>query len=342
MDFPQQILLCCLRWGILVTLLAGCDRGAGGPAAAGPGTAVLASVGGPVITEADFRKRWGQHPPKADTAEARQKVLDELVTRAALVDAARRSGLDRDPEVAEEIGRLLITRLRQQRLQPRLEALRVDDDEIRSVYETHRQTRFTEPERVRVAVLWFDTRGEAPLVERFRPRLESVRARVLSQADAFPVAEGFGALAMTQSEHRVSRQRGGDLGWIALDDAGAASRSAWDLAVRDAARSLKAPGDLSDVVATPEGVFLVRLTGRRPAAALPLADVRGRIERELMREKRQRLEAEFERTILAEARIVRNGPALSALAGLSTSNSLARGDSPRRSGPFLSPSSESR
>lgn len=348
MESQKQSLLRGLPWGVLMAplallaLSAGCDRGAGIPAASGPGAAVLASVGGQVLTEADFRRRWDQNPPLADTPEARQKVLDELVIRAAWVDAARRSGLDRDPELAEEIGRLLAARLRQQRLQPQWEALRVDDDEIRSVYERHLQTRFTEPERVRVAVLWFETRGEAERVERFRPRLDSVRTRVLSQPDAFPVAEGFGPLAMTQSEHRVSRQRGGDLGWMALDDAGAASRSAWDSAVRDAARSLKVPGDLSDVVATPGGLFLVRLTERRPAAVLPLADVRGRIERELLREKRQRLEAEFERTILAEARIVRDSPALSALAGLQTSNSLARSDSPRRSGPSLSPSSESR
>lgn len=342
MESQKQSLLCGLRWGVLAILLAGCDRGAGIPAASGPGTAVLASVGNQVLTEADFRRRWDQHPPGADTPEARQKVLDELVARSALIDAAHRSGVDRDTEVAEEIGRLLIARLRQQRLQPRLEALRVDDQEIRSVYETHRQTRFAEPERVRVAVLWFDTRGEAPLVERFRPRLDSVRSRVLSQPDAFPVTDGFGALAMTQSEHRVSRHRGGDLGWMTLDGVGTVSATGWDATVRDAARSLKSPGDLSDVVATPEGLFLVRLTERRPSAALPLADVRGRIERELLREKRQRLEAEFEREILAEARIVRNTPTLSALAGLQVSNSLIGAKSPRRSSPSLSPSSDPR
>ena len=68
------------------------------------------------------------------------------------------------------------------RLHPRLQSIQITDDAVKEAYERDRDTRFTEPAAVRDAVLWFNTRGQPPLEERYRPRLDAVRTRLLAEA----------------------------------------------------------------------------------------------------------------------------------------------------------------
>ena len=308
---------------LLALMLAGCGRPPATSSAEDEGVEVLATVGGQTVTEADFRRAWQLRPPAADTPEARQQVLDGLIARAAQVDAARRAGLEHDPEIATEINRLLIAGLHQKQLQPQLESLRVSEEALQAHYEQHRQTRYAQPAQVQVAVLWFETRGQAPLAARYRPRLEAARAQVLADPAAFPVAQGFGRMAVTNSEHRVSRYRGGDLGWLTADDTGR-SAGGWNSEVQKIAQTLNAPGDLSGVAEAPEGLFLVRLIARRPGGIADYASVRGRIENDLLRERRQQIEVNFQRGILAEAPVQRHLDALAGLGGLKSNNLAAQ------------------
>ena len=113
---------------------------------------VLAVVDGAPITEDLFRLGWERRPGASDTPAARQALLEQMIQRSALAQAARHAGLDQDPLVIEQFESLLISRLKTVQLQPRLEAVRVSDAEIQSFYQTNRDAKFTEPEGVRVAV----------------------------------------------------------------------------------------------------------------------------------------------------------------------------------------------
>ena len=68
--------------------------------------------------------------------------------------------------------------------------------------------------------------------------------------EAFPIAAGFGPLAVGNTEHKSSRLMGGDLGW--LDDA--PGSDPWRNAVLEAAAALHQPGELSAVTATKDGL----------------------------------------------------------------------------------------
>jgi len=239
-----------------------------------------------------------------------------MVTRAAHVQSARREGRDKDPEIAAQIKRMMIARLRETKLQPQMQSLSVSDEELKAYYDAHRETKFTGTERVRVAVLWFDTQGQEPLVERFRPRLQAVREQVVADAAAFPVAGGFGELAIANSEHRASRYKGGDLGWLSEGDASFAGADGWGGAVRESAKSLSAPGDVSELVERPEGLFLVRLIERRPAEVTDFANVKEQIEKELLADRRKELEARFQTDARGQMPIQRDAAALAALSGL--------------------------
>lgn len=302
-----------LAGAIACLLAAGCGRQANAPASPTPDPKTLAVVDGRAITEADFRLWWGKRPAAADSPSARQEVLNQLIQRSALAGAARRAGLDQDPELAAELDRLLIARLRAVQLQERLDRLEISESELTAEYERGRATRYHQPEQVRAAVLWFETRGQAPLAERYRPRLEAVRTQVQQAGAGLPVASGFGALAITNSEHRVSRYRGGDVGWLTASPLA----DAWNTEVLRLAATLREPGEVSAVRATPAGLFLVRLIGRQPGGDQPFAAVRDQIQRTLVAERRRQAEEQFQQEILKAAHIERPSDAPARLAAIS-------------------------
>jgi len=307
---------CGLPLALLAMLVAGCGREVARTDAPASDDKVLAVVGEQKVTEADFCRQWERRMPGNDSAAAREQVLEELINRAALLETARREGVDQDPEIAAEIERLMIARLRETKLQPQMQSLSVSDEELKAYYDAHRETKFTEAARVRAAVLWFDAQGQEPLVERFRPRLQAVRDQVLADAAAFPVTGGFGELAIANSEHRASRYKGGDLGWLTESDASFAGSDGWGGAVRAIAKSLSAPGDVSELVERPEGLFMVRLIERRPAEVTDFANVKEQIKKELLAERRKELDERFQTDARAQLAIQRDAAALAALSGL--------------------------
>ena len=299
----------CLQWGglLAVLLLAGC-----GKKKSAPDANVLAQGDGWSVRADDFSHWWATRTGPADSPQARTEALDRLVERATLAAAARQAGLERDPETVAQIESLLIARLQEVRLAPQLAAVKISDDEVRARYDAQRENAFTQPEAVRVALLWFNTRGQQPLVDRYRPRLEQIRAEVIAGGDQFPTAAGFGPAAVGNTEHKPSRLIGGDLGWLELRP----GSDPWHQAVLELAAPLKNPGDLSEIVAGKDGLFLVRLIERRASALKPFEAVSAEIRKSLVEEQRKRLQEQFTHRIVSQAPPERFPAALAALADL--------------------------
>jgi hypothetical protein len=138
-----------LLWGgvLAVLLLAGCGKKESQPE---PG--VLAKGEGWSVRADDFRHWWNTRPGPADSPQARTEALDRLVERASLAAAARKAGLESDPETVARIEAILITRLQEVQLAPQLEAVTVSEDEVRAVYDARRESAYTQPQAGRVAV----------------------------------------------------------------------------------------------------------------------------------------------------------------------------------------------
>lgn len=292
--------------GAMLAMLAvsGCgDRTAEGPD-------VLATVNGQAITAAQFAHQRESQGGGADSAESRRATLDDLVRRSVLAQQARAAGLAEDPEVVAQIENLLVRRLRETQLEPQCAAITVSDDEVTAWYEAHKASRFTVSARDRFAVLWFGTRGLAPLAARYRPRLEAAREAVRNDPAAFPPEAGFGPLAIDCSEHRASRYRGGDIGWI---DEGVPGGDELVSIVAEIGRQLAAVGDVSPVTETTDGLVVVRLVDRVAGGVKELAEVRDEIRHSLLAAKRRALEEDFESAALAGADIVRHADRLDGL-----------------------------
>jgi peptidyl-prolyl cis-trans isomerase C len=310
----------CGVLGVLgVLLVAGCGKQETKPEAG-----VLAQGDGWTIRAEDFRHAWAARPGPADSPQARSEALEQMIERAVLAQAARKAGIDRDPETAARLEALLITRLRDLQLEPKIKEAKVSDAELRAAYEVQRETAFTQPAALRVAVLWFNTRGQQPLTDRYRPRLEEIRGQILADPGKFPVAAGFGPLAVGNTEHRPSRLLGGDLGWLDLGT----GVDPWRDAVLAAAANLVNPGDLGEITAGPQGLFLVRLTERREARVQPFEEVRPNLEQRLLSERRREIEDRFTRSLVNDAPVQRFPDQLSTLAPLTAAPAPAAPDPP--------------
>ncbi|HUF61521.1 MAG TPA: peptidyl-prolyl cis-trans isomerase [Verrucomicrobiales bacterium] len=294
-------------FAILAAASVACER------RAPENASVIGSVGGRPIDEEVFRKTWARDLPGRASPETRLRVMEELVARTQRLQRARALGLERDPIVVEAYEGLLLARLAEMDLAPRLKAASVDEAEIRARYEEVKDERFRTEGRVRVAVLWYDTRGQVPLEMRYRTKLEEARRRFESQK---PVPEPhFGRLAIDHSEHRASRFRGGDVGWLSESEP---HTDPWRARIAEIASLLSEPGELSEVVIGAEGAFLVRLMERAPASMRSFDEVCAALRQELLLEKRATVREAYARSLEAVAPAFIDREALQALTGLAT------------------------
>ena len=320
---------CC--GAALMLLLAGC----GGDRTEGPGTLprveILAQVGDRTLSPEKFLEeaaRWRAARRPVTDSDA---VVREWVERESLLLRARAAGLEDDPAIRREVESLLVSRLLERELAPRLESVDVSESEVRAEYERNLE-RFTQPARVRLAILFQNAgpkSGETPRAEA-RTRLEEARARILADpapGGRGPAASGFGAVAAEVSDDQASRYRGGDLGWL---EPGRFDYR-WPRSVLEAGYALSA-GQVSGVVDTDAGMYVVMKTDERPAVLQPFEQVEAALRQTLLARTRQELDAAYrdESVLAAGATIDAVAVAGVPLPGASTN--VARRDAARPPG----------
>jgi len=292
---------------------AGCRR-ADGPV-------VLARVGDHEITVDDLQAEAERRHAIGRSVPDKNALLEEMIAYQALLARCRTEGVSDDPVVEREVSNLLVRRLRERVLLPRLAQLDVSDDEIMTAYEARRRE-FERPARVRLAVLCLATQpgmSDAALRE-VRERLLEARRRVIAnppRGGRGPAAMGFGKLAIDFSDDQASRYRGGDIGW--LEPGNFAYR--WPREVLEAGYAGE-KGVVSDLIEDDKGMYLVMKTDSREATALPLEQVKGRLRQELIAMKKRDAEEAFRSEALELAQVEIEEGALSGVALPEQSNEV--------------------
>ncbi len=238
---------------------------------------VVATVGETVIrsgdlqAELDRRSIRGQRPEPA-------KVLDEMILREALVVRARQLDLHKDPDLIRGWKNLLIAKLKERELEPRLNNLDATAEERKGQIVANPQP------QVRLAILrqTIHPRMAQPKIDRLQADMEEARLR----AEKLPANEqGFGSLAIDYSDDQVTRYRGGDFGWIDK----VPDNPAFERVVLDAILELKQPGEISRVIRGTKALYLVRLVERRnlelPSKAGELTQYRARLDHQKQAER---------------------------------------------------------
>lgn len=295
---PTRFLLpvACLALGLAAGWFAG-RRPVTGDGAPGAPPQWVAKVGGEYITPQMLRnemeRRGGHVPGQYQTLEQKRALLDEMLLHAALVDAARNRGLDRQPDTRRSIEQLLTTQYLQATLRAEQQQVAIDEKAVRAYYEEHAED-FAVPARRRVAMIRIGVPEGADEAAWKRATGQANEALAKARRLGSDVPH-FGAVAREYSDDPSSRYRGGVIGW--LTD-GRAADYRFDRRLLDAAFALEQAGQFSPVIRGEDGVYVARLIERQERQARPFEQLRAGIEQRLAQQRYQEIERSFRDALL--------------------------------------------
>jgi hypothetical protein len=201
--------------------------------------------------------------------------------------AALKSGYDKDPQILARFKRMMVNQYREDVLVPRFAKLTVSDNEMADYYKKHKSG-FVTSEKVRAAVIKINVPTHAS---------DEKKAQLLKRAEAAhvealkldPAVQSFGPVAVKYSDHQPTRYRGGDLGWL---EAGKGDRR-WPKVVNEVVFSLLEPGEVSPVINSPNGYYIMKLMDTKKSETRPFDMVKERIRHQLLKEKKGQVEQDF-------------------------------------------------
>ncbi len=181
--------------------LSACD-----PAANSPSTVqaekspAAATVNGKAISQrtVDMLVEQSAASGRPDSPETRKGIIDQLALQMLLADEAVKKGLDKTPDVMEEIEVMQQSALASAFVQDYIKNNPVSDEAVKAEYE-----------RIKATITGDEYKASHILVEQ-----EAEAKEIIAKLDKDPGA--FAKLAQERSQDTGSKANGGDLGWFDL------------------------------------------------------------------------------------------------------------------------------
>ncbi len=314
---PRKTWACLLLLAATLAWGAGCSKST-------PTDDIVAIVGKHEIRTAEFQA-WMRRRGVGDSMVQKESLLEELVNHHAAVQRAVALGLDRDPQLQLAWENQLVNAVRKREVESGLSNAVPTAEQVQAAYDAQRAS-YSEPAMRRGAILFRELAPKATDTRRdeARKRIEEARTKALEAAADPTQVRGFGALAVEYSEDPVTRYKGGDVGWI-IEGRG---DNRFDPAVLKALFALKQTNEVSEVIETPAGLYVVKLLEVRPGRVKPLESVRGAIAHSLQVEQRRAFESNWSAGLRTDLRVERR------------TNVLARITPPARPSPTSTESAE--
>lgn len=204
----------------------------------------LAKVNSRVITLEEFNKKYRENLKFFPMgAPSKKGVLEDLIKRELGVQAAKKQGLENDPEVLERINTVLYHALLERQLSKEFEKIQIADNEAKGFYAKN-------PE-IRTSHLFVSVKPDASADEEKKARQKIQQMETDLRAGKMSFAE----IAQRKSEG-VAAPMGGDIDFQ--------TRDRLDPAYYEAALKLKSAGKVSPIVRTQFGYHIIKLTAIRP------------------------------------------------------------------------------
>jgi peptidyl-prolyl cis-trans isomerase C len=262
---------------------------------------VVAEGGGVAVTAEEFKAKLDEQSPfvraRYSTLDRKKEFLENLLRFELLALEAEKKGLDKDPEVQATLKKIMVQKLVRQAFDEGDKQAGLPD--ARKFYDEHKEE-FVKPERVRVQLVWLDAPAGSPQRAARTADARRLLARVKAEEPRNPLA--FSNVAREASQDTPTRASGGDAGYRTQDEL--ASQYSRELAA--AAFALKDPGQTSNLVETPKGLALLKLTARQAAINRSFDEVKDQLVARASREKRNRDFEEYVKGIRSKASITVN------------------------------------
>lgn len=228
------------------------DQAAKGPA--------VATVNGIAISQqtVDMIAKQGAGAGRPDTPESRKAIIDQLALQMVVADEAIKKGLDKTPEVAEQIEAMKQSILARAYVQDFIKNNAVTDDMMKSEYE-----------RIKATITGTEYKARHILVEK-----ESEARDIIARLRKEPAA--FAKLAKERSKDSRSGANGGDLGWFDL------SRMVPEFGA--AVSKLEKGKFTQEPVKTQFGYHVILLEDSKPIEAPPLEEVKPQLTQQLQQQ----------------------------------------------------------
>jgi peptidyl-prolyl cis-trans isomerase C len=280
-------------------------KNASGPASPDSGT--LAVIDGKPITMDVFKAEMARRRGEFD-AQRKGELLDSMVRSELLFAAAKNEKYENDPEVIAQVKQLMVGKYLRDNLEPKLAQLKATDQEALAYYYAH-PAEFGSHAMAHAALIRIAVSPKSAGEKRAEllKRSEKARAEALALEPGVPA---FGSVAVKYSEDQDSRYRGGDIGWLQSGT----MDGRWDKKVSDAIFSLKAPGQVSPVIAAADGYYIVKLVETKGATVKPFAELKDGVRYQVIQEKRKKVEHDFIEQLKQAIPVTVNGGLLQTIA----------------------------
>lgn len=259
---------------------------------------VIATVGSLKIRKMEFQQEMSYRGGVEINELNKKALLNEMIEQKLLLNQAYALGLDKSPDFKRECEFLLMGKVRKRFIENPIEDIKLDKKDFIAYYSKHKQE-YKTVEKKRFAILFYSKENNPTKDEQEEAVKRLTHIINLNDKGTLPKPkEGFGAYAVDYSEHQVSRYQGGMIGWFKKSD-----KSIWREKVIEAGFKLKSVGDISSIIETDKGFYLVRLAGEKPSEYLPFEKVKHQIRYRLINEKQKEIKEKFKKYLLQSFKI---------------------------------------
>ena len=305
----QQRVLILVVLSMIAGIAVACSGGDEDPQGQGPATTAgegprthglteeeaaqaLAKIGDREITVGEFAESIASKGPflraRYNSPERRRELLDQMVRFELFAQEADRRGYDDLPEVQRTRKQVLIRRFLKQEFEDRIQLSDVSDADVQGYYDSH-ASEFNKPEQVRASQILFTNQATAQ--------------RVLRQILASPSdMRLFRQLAEAHNTDPETRDRFGDIGFFSRPAERQSDEPVVPAEVAEVAFSMDTIGMVHpELVRSPAGFHIVKITGRRAPLHRTLEEASRPIRHRLWRERREQAVEDLVTRLRSEA-----------------------------------------
>lgn len=205
----------------------------------------LARINQTVISLEEFNKRYRENLKYFQLkAPTKKNVLDDIVKRELALQEARKTGLDKDPEVIDRMNTVLYHAFVDRKLSKDVDKIQISEEEAKSYY--------TQNPEIRTSHIFVAVKPDASKEEETKAL---ARIKKVYEEEVKPGTTSFAEIAQRFSEG-IAAPMGGDIDYQTKDKL--------DPTYYQTALALKNPGKVSGIIRSQFGYHIIKLTAVRP------------------------------------------------------------------------------